>query len=183
MQFETLNIIIMWTFPWNWSVVNEQNIQLEEGSGLDEGNGGDSTVLAWNALLSSTPHQLYVCWRLEEWTWLASAVLHNIVSRHTEHCLLLNWSIFFSDHLKLATAPLSPAFLFDANLELITSQALSMSYGIGLRSIVLLPPSPCGTASFFPKCPNVTPSCFLSQSKLYDSIYYCIIVFGRGKVW
>ena len=41
MQFETLNIIIMWTFPVNWFVVNEQNIHLEEGSSHDEGDGGD----------------------------------------------------------------------------------------------------------------------------------------------
>ena len=41
MQFETLNIIIMWTFPVNWFVVNEQYIHLEEGSGHDEGDGGD----------------------------------------------------------------------------------------------------------------------------------------------
>ena len=46
MQFETLNIILMWTFSCNWSDVNEKNIHLEEGSGYDKGDGGDLTVLA-----------------------------------------------------------------------------------------------------------------------------------------
>ena len=41
MQFDTLNIFIMWTFPCNCLVVNEKNIHLEEGSGHDEGDGGD----------------------------------------------------------------------------------------------------------------------------------------------